>query len=67
MDAFLALHKAASGLSDKDKKLENRRGPFPSIPHGISFGGGQPVRATLLPNALKLTVQAGASVPHAQL
>ncbi|KAK2465171.1 hypothetical protein APHAL10511_002802 [Amanita phalloides] len=41
MDAFIALRKAASGLSNKDKKLENRRGPFPSIPHGISFGGGQ--------------------------
>ncbi|KAF8321912.1 hypothetical protein F5887DRAFT_904460, partial [Amanita rubescens] len=40
-DAFKTLHTAVSELPDKDKESVNRRGPFPSIPHGISFGGGQ--------------------------
>ena len=46
-DAFDGLQGAASRLSFSDKECCHRRGHYPSLPHGISFGGGQPVRASV--------------------
>ncbi|KAG6847607.1 hypothetical protein H0H93_007078 [Arthromyces matolae] len=40
-DAFEALKIAASSMAFSEKETNHRRGPFPSVPHGISFGGGQ--------------------------
>ncbi|KAG6847732.1 hypothetical protein H0H93_006289 [Arthromyces matolae] len=40
-DAFEALKLAASSMTFSDKECNHRRGPFPAVPHGISFGGGQ--------------------------
>ncbi|KAG6818654.1 hypothetical protein H0H93_003147 [Arthromyces matolae] len=40
-DAFEALKLAASSMAFSEKETNHRRGPFPSVPHGISFGGGQ--------------------------
>ncbi|KAG6819649.1 hypothetical protein H0H93_009906 [Arthromyces matolae] len=40
-DAFEALKLAASSMAFSEKESNHRRGPFPSVPHGISFGGGQ--------------------------
>ncbi|KAM6494940.1 hypothetical protein JOM56_009563, partial [Amanita muscaria] len=39
--AYEALHSAASRLSYRRKEVTNRRGPFPTLAYGISFGGGQ--------------------------
>lgn len=47
-EAFDALDKAATLLSYKDKTKAHRRGEFPSLAHGISFGGGQQVCIFLL-------------------
>ncbi|KAF8342358.1 hypothetical protein F5887DRAFT_1215900 [Amanita rubescens] len=40
--AFVALDKAADVICPRAKEASHRRGEFPSLPHGISFGGGQP-------------------------
>ena len=42
--AFKVLDKASAYFSKRPKK-NNRRGTFPSIACGISYGGGQQVRA----------------------
>ncbi|KAM6491463.1 hypothetical protein JOM56_013032 [Amanita muscaria] len=39
--AYEALHSAASRLSYRQKEVTNRRGSFPTLAYGISFGGGQ--------------------------
>ena len=41
--ALAALEAAASKMTFTDKEKTHRRGFFPAIPHGISFGGGQEV------------------------
>lgn len=43
-DAFGILEDVASKLYFSDEERSHRRGFFPSIAHGISFGGGQCVR-----------------------
>lgn len=43
--AFDALQGAAEKISSSIKESTNRRGNFPSLAHGISFGGGQKVFA----------------------
>ncbi|KIL53869.1 hypothetical protein M378DRAFT_19460 [Amanita muscaria Koide BX008] len=40
-DAFTKLQQAASTMSYSDKERSNRQGLFPTVAHGISFGGGQ--------------------------
>ena len=43
-DALAGLKEAAPRLKFTDKeKRDGRRGPFPTIAHGLSFGGGQMV------------------------
>jgi hypothetical protein len=54
-DALVALRKAASKLSAKAKNTTHRRGAFPTLAHGISFGGGQTVRTILKPSDSVLT------------
>ncbi|KAI9431864.1 hypothetical protein H4582DRAFT_2062288 [Lactarius indigo] len=39
--AFAALRAAAGLMTFMDKELTNRRGAFPCVSHGISFGNGQ--------------------------
>ena len=46
-NAFAALKAAAGQLILTPKESVNRRGQFPSIAHGISFGGGQEVSLSL--------------------
>jgi hypothetical protein len=41
--AFEALDKAANAIPDSLKKA-HRRGDYPSLAHGLSFGGGQTAR-----------------------
>jgi hypothetical protein len=44
--AFAALQVAAEGLGfTKQEVGGGRRGSFPTIAHGLSFGGGQEVRS----------------------
>jgi hypothetical protein len=45
-DALAALKAASDDLKFSDREASGgRRGPFPTIAHGLSFGGGQEVRA----------------------
>lgn len=48
-EAFEALGSAASRIRCHPKEVTNRRGPFPTLAYGISFGGGQQVRSFLIP------------------
>jgi hypothetical protein len=43
MGVFEALKTAASSLNLSKEKKKHRRGEFPAVAHGISFGGGQEV------------------------
>ncbi|KAG6826569.1 hypothetical protein H0H92_015288 [Tricholoma furcatifolium] len=40
-EAFEALHVAAASMNFSENECSHRRGAFPAVPHGISFGGGQ--------------------------
>ncbi|KAM6489407.1 hypothetical protein JOM56_015124, partial [Amanita muscaria] len=40
-DAFKTLQEAVSNMRYSDKERCNRKGLFPTVAHGISFGGGQ--------------------------
>jgi hypothetical protein len=42
-EAFKLLQSAAGQMSYNPKETSNRRGSFPTVAHGISFGGGQQV------------------------
>ena len=42
--ALAALESAAPEMRLRPKDTAHRRGSYPSISHGISFGGGQEVR-----------------------
>jgi hypothetical protein len=42
-EAFTALKAAAGRMAFTGKESAHRRGDFPSVAHGISFGGGQKV------------------------
>ena len=42
-DAFDRLQGVASRLSFSPEESFNRRGSYPSVAHGLSFGGGQQV------------------------
>jgi hypothetical protein len=41
--AFKALRSAGKSMGYNPKETSNRRGSFPTVAHGISFGGGQQV------------------------
>lgn len=47
--ATVALQKAADKISARAKRTTHRRGTFPSLAHGISFGGGQKVSPCAVP------------------
>ncbi|KAG6826053.1 hypothetical protein H0H92_001295 [Tricholoma furcatifolium] len=40
-EAFEALRVAAASMNFSENECSHRRGAFPAVPHGISFGGGQ--------------------------
>jgi hypothetical protein len=52
-EAFVLLRNVASRLSFSDQECSHRRGLFPSIAHGLSFGGGQQVCVSV--SAINLT------------
>ncbi|KAF8322385.1 hypothetical protein F5887DRAFT_1213628 [Amanita rubescens] len=54
--AFVALDKAADVICPRAKEASHRRGEFPSLPHGISFGGGQPEPQFLTHSSDAITV-----------
>jgi hypothetical protein len=41
--AFKVLQSTGKKMKYNKKETSNRRGPFPTVAHGISFGGGQQV------------------------
>ena len=43
-EAYLALKAASEAFLDENC---SRRGQFPSVAHGLSFGGGQKVRISM--------------------
>jgi hypothetical protein len=52
-DALGALRSAARRLGFTEKEeMGGRRGPFPTIAHGLSYGGGQKVREHQCPPPL---------------
>ena len=59
-DAFTKLQQAASTMSYSDKERNNRRGLFPTVAHGISFGGGRRWVHLFHPQASALIVSTGA-------
>ena len=61
--AFLALKKASSRLSPRAKGITHRRGTFPTLPHGLSFGGGQTVGSITKPGVFRANPVVGASIP----
>lgn len=42
-EAYKSLQAAASSMGFSHKETSHRRGAFPAVAHGISFGGGQAV------------------------
>jgi len=48
-EAIVALQKAADKISTRTKSTTHRRGTFPSLAHGVSFGGGQKVFLMTMP------------------
>ena len=44
-DALAVLKDAASHMTFTSKEMLHRRGSFPAIAHGLSFGGGQTVHS----------------------
>ena len=48
-EAFLALTKASNRLATRANNMTHRRGTFPSLAHGLSFGGGQMVNFSKWP------------------
>lgn len=46
-EAWAALQSVRSQLQLPNEGIESKRGAFPSLAHGLSYGGGQLVRASL--------------------
>ena len=65
--AHASLRNGADKISACAKSTTHRRGTFPSLAHGISFGGGQ--KASLFTNWMHLRIDpvTGTSVPEAPL
>jgi hypothetical protein len=66
-NAFDLLQNAASRLSFSDQESSHRRGSFPSIAHGISFGGGQRVGISIWLAINRTKRSSGARIPRAQV
>lgn len=60
--AFLALKSVSDRLSPRAKDITHRRGTFPTLPHGLSFGGGQTVGLITMPAVFRANGVVGASI-----
>lgn len=60
--AVLGLDKAAEQICPRATAANNRRGDFPSFPHGISFGGGQEASIVTKGVNVPTNAQLGAAV-----